>query len=51
MYPNTSRFYGRVAKLQKLLSFLGLSEKEKFNVVVYLESRRDSNFFAVAIGL
>jgi hypothetical protein len=46
MCPNTSRFYGRVAKRQKLLSIL-----ESGSCYLFRVRKRDSNFFAASIGL
>jgi hypothetical protein len=46
MCPNTSRFCGRVAKLQKLLSNL-----ESGSCYLFRVRKRDSNFFAASIGL
>jgi hypothetical protein len=46
MCPNTSRFYVRVAKLQKLLSIL-----ESGSCYLFRVRKRDSNFFAASIGL
>src|SRR5258707_15123929 len=46
MCPNTSRFYGRVAKLQKLSPIL-----ESGSCYLFRVRKRDSNFFAASIGL
>src|SRR5258708_34569468 len=46
MCPNTSRFYGRVAKLQKLSPIL-----ESGICYLFRVRKRDSKFFAGSIGL